>query len=91
MFKKDNVYAKADEKFVKTTKVYADNDMKLYYDHDHKDPVKLAEIEDLFLKDAVLATESGMIRKFVVYDSGFMRTADAYYYTAIDNPIENFG
>lgn len=49
--KKDNVYAKSDEKFVKTTILYADSSKKLFYDKAAKnDKVMKADLTDLFLK-----------------------------------------
>ena len=49
--KKDNVYARSDEKFVKTTILYADSSKKLFYDKAAKtDKVMKADLTDLFLK-----------------------------------------
>lgn len=48
--KKKNIYATADEKFVKTTVVYANASKALYYDKEAKtDKVMKADLEELFL------------------------------------------
>lgn len=53
--KKDNVYAKSDEKFVKTVVLYADGSKKLFYDKEaKKDKVMKADLKDLFLKGIVV-------------------------------------
>lgn len=53
--KKDNVYAKADEKFVKTTILYADASKKLFYDKAAKtDKVMKADLTELFQKGIVV-------------------------------------
>lgn len=53
--KKNNVYAKADEKFVKTTVLYANASKALFYDKEAKaDKVTKAELEELFLKGMVV-------------------------------------
>lgn len=50
--KKNNIYARSDEKFVKTTILYADSSKKLFYDKAAKtDKVMKADLTDLFLKD----------------------------------------
>lgn len=53
--KKENIYARADEKFVKTTILYADSGKKLFYDKEAKtDKVLKADLTDLFLKGIVV-------------------------------------
>lgn len=49
--KKHEIYARVDEKFVKTTILYADSTKKLFYDKEAKiDKVMKADLTDLFLK-----------------------------------------
>lgn len=53
--KKDNVYARADEKFVKTTILYANGSKKLFYDKGAKtDKVMKADLTELFQKGVVI-------------------------------------
>lgn len=55
MIKKEHIYAKADEKFVKTTVLYANSSKVLFYDKEAKlDKVKKDELKDLFLKGVVV-------------------------------------
>lgn len=49
--KRENVYAKVDEKYVKTVVLYANSSKALFYDKAAKtDKVKEAELKELFLK-----------------------------------------
>lgn len=51
MSKKENIFARADEKFVKTVVLYANASKVLYYDAEAKtDAVAKEELKDLFLK-----------------------------------------
>lgn len=53
--KKENIYARADEKFVKITVLYANASKALFYDKEAKtDKVMKADLEDLFLKGVVV-------------------------------------
>lgn len=53
--KKHNIFAKADEKFVKSVVLYADSNKKLYYDEAAKtDKVKAEDMLDLFQKGVVV-------------------------------------
>lgn len=55
MMKKDNVYANADDKFVKATVLYANGSKALYYDKEAKtDKVMKTDLQDLFLKGVVV-------------------------------------
>lgn len=57
--KKDNIYAKADEKFVKTTILYANSTDKLFYDAAAKDnKVLAADLTDLFLKGVTVKKDN---------------------------------
>lgn len=59
MIKKNNVYARADEKFVKTVVLYANSADKLFYDEGAKaDKVVAADLTDLFLKGVVIKKEN---------------------------------
>ena len=48
--KRNNVYAKADEKFVKVVKVYANESNVLYLDEAATAPILTTDLEELFLK-----------------------------------------
>lgn len=51
MLKKDNVYARANEKYTKTTKLYADSFKVLFYDAEATtNKVLKDDLLDLFLK-----------------------------------------
>lgn len=55
MSKKHEVYATADEKFVKALVLYADSSKALFYDKEAKvDEVMKADLQDLFLKGVVV-------------------------------------
>lgn len=57
--KKENVYAKAEEKFVKTTILYANSTDKLFYDAAAKDDkVLAADLTDLFLKGVTVKKDN---------------------------------
>lgn len=52
---KNKIYAKRDEKFVQTVLLYANASKALYYDAEaKKEPVKKAELTDLFLGDVTV-------------------------------------
>lgn len=53
--KKENIYAKADETYVKTTVLYANGSKALFYDKEAKtDKVMKADLQELFLKGIVV-------------------------------------
>lgn len=53
--KREAVYAKADEKFVKAIVLYANGSKALFYDKEAKtDKVAKADLQDLFLKGVVV-------------------------------------
>lgn len=55
MSKKHEVYATADEKFVKALVLYADSSKALFYDKEaNVDKVMKADLQDLFLKGVVV-------------------------------------
>lgn len=57
--KKEYIYAKAEEKFVKTTILYANSTDKLFYDATAKDDkVLAADLTDLFLKGVTIKKDS---------------------------------
>lgn len=69
--KKDNIYAKVDEKFVKTTKLYADSSKKLFYDKAAKtDKVMKADLEELFLKGFVVSMTNNLYAPICLKDTG---------------------
>lgn len=59
MLKKDNIYARSDEKYTKTTMLYADSSKKLFYDSAAKtDKVLKTDLLDLFLKGVTIVDGS---------------------------------
>ena len=55
MVKKNNVYSNGDEKFVRTTVLYANSSKALFYDKEAKtDKVAKSDFQDLFLKGVVV-------------------------------------
>lgn len=68
MVKRDNVYAHADEQFVKTLIVHANESNELFYDEALENPVTTDELQDLFLKGLTVVEGTGYF-KAVSYDS----------------------
>lgn len=69
MLKKDNVYARSDEKYTKTTMVYADSSKVLFYDAAAEtDKVLKTDLLDLFLK-GITIVDSGSYYKPVSYST----------------------
>lgn len=65
--KRETIFARADEKFVKTTLLYADSSDKLFYDAAAKtDKVLQADLLDLFLK-GVTVVKSGVYYKALCF------------------------
>lgn len=63
MIKKNKIYARADEKFVKAVVLYANSNDKLYYDEAAKtDKVVAADLTDLFLKGVVIKKDNAYYR-----------------------------
>lgn len=59
MTKRENIYGKADEKYVKTVILYANSTDELFYDAAAKDNKVLAvDLEDLFLKGVTVKKEN---------------------------------
>mgnify|MGYP000316630723 CR=1 FL=1 len=59
MIKKNKIYARADEKFVKAVVLYANSTDKLFYDEAAKtDKVVAADLTDLFLKGVVIKKDN---------------------------------
>lgn len=55
MIKKERIYAREDEKFVKATVLYANGSKALFYDKAAKvDKVAKADLEELFLKGVIV-------------------------------------
>lgn len=57
MFKKEYVYGHADEKYVRTLKVYADGSNKLFYDAEFKNAVLDTTIEHEFLAGLTIVVD----------------------------------
>lgn len=69
MLKKDNVYARSDEKYTKTTLLYADSSKVLFYDAAAKtDKVLNEDLPNLFLK-GVTIVDGGNYYKPASYSS----------------------
>lgn len=74
--KKENIFAKADEKFVKTTVLYADASDKLFYDAAAKtDKVAQTDLLDLFLK-GVTIVKSGAYYKTLYFKTNSITCYD---------------
>lgn len=86
MFKKNKVYARADEKFVKTTVLYANASKALFYDKEAKtDKVMKADLEDLFLKGMVVFMSDVYYKPVCLKSTGLIAndgTATAVTFTA---------
>ena len=65
MIHNNKVYANADEKFVKTTIVYANDDKILFYDGDFMKPVLTTELMDLLLNGVIIFSSSGGINMYI--------------------------
>lgn len=68
MIKRDNVYAKADETYVKTLLVYANESNVLFYDEALQNPVTTDVVEELFLK-GVTVVSGGTYLKAVAFNT----------------------
>lgn len=62
MRNRENVYAHAEEKFVKTLKLFADGSKALFYDAENKKAVLTTEIEDLFLKGITVVNGENLLK-----------------------------
>lgn len=81
MLKKDNIYARSDEKYTKTTVLYADSSKVLFYDAAAKtDKVMKTDLLDLFLK-GVTIVDSGSYHKPVSYSEAGLASAGGTTYT----------
>lgn len=81
MIKRHNHYAKADEKFIKTTILYVgpsgdSPEPWLYYDKDFKDPVYVDELEDLYLDGVEVYVISQMDSSQTAYIKPLMCVVD---------------
>lgn len=86
MNKRENVYARVDEKFVKTVVVYANSSKVLFFDAEFKNPVLTTELQDLFLKGITISVDSALHMP-VSYTSAGVVLADSTTYTATA-PVE---
>lgn len=76
MQKKENIYARVDEKNVKTVMLYANSSKALFYDAEAKtDKVKAAELQNLFVKGCVIS-QSGKLYKPVCFTSAGLIVCD---------------
>lgn len=86
--KKDNVFARADEKFVKTTIVYADSSKVLFYDSAAKtDKVMKEDLSDLFKKGVVISQSGKLYNPVCCSAAGFVAndgTSTALTFTGSD-------
>lgn len=71
--KKDNVYARADEKFVKTVVLYANTSKVLFYDKEAKtDKVAKADLKELFEKGIVIAMNNDLYAPVCLKTTGIV-------------------
>lgn len=70
MIKKDNVFARADEKFVKTLLVYANESNVLFYDAESVNAVLTTEVQDLFLKDITVVDGENYLKPVAFTEAG---------------------
>lgn len=71
--KRENVYAKVDEKYVKTVVLYADSSKALFYDKAAKtDKVKKAELKELFLKGVAVVYNNDHYKPVCLKDEGLI-------------------
>lgn len=70
MIKRDNVYAQAEEKFVKTLMVYADSSNVLFYDAELKNAVSTVDLKDLFLKGLTVVTDDACLKAVAYTEAG---------------------
>lgn len=67
--KQNNVYANADEKFVKRVLVHANDSNNLFYDDAATaEPVKADDLKDLFIKGMTVVTSDGAMYNPVYFD-----------------------
>lgn len=73
MLKKENIYAKSDEKFVKTLVLYADSSDKLFYDKAAKaDAVQKDDLLDLFMKGVTVFKTDVYYKPVAFKESGIV-------------------
>lgn len=70
MLKRDNVYAQAEEKYVKTLLVYADDSNVLFYDEAHENAVLTTELKDLFLKGLTVVDGDTCLKAVAYTEAG---------------------
>lgn len=81
MIKRENVYARVDEKFVKTVVVYANSGKVLFCDEAFEHPVLTTELKDLFLKGITISVDDALHMP-VSYTEAGVALADSTVYTA---------
>lgn len=67
---RENIYARAEEKYVKTVLVYADDSNVLFYDEAKTEEVKTADAQDLFLKGLTVVADDVYMRAVAFGASG---------------------
>lgn len=86
MIKKDEINSRYDERFVKTTILYANSSKALFYDKEAKtDKVKKDELTDLFLKGVVVFMTDVYYKPVCLKSTGLIAndgTATAVTFTA---------
>ena len=76
MPKKENIYARVDEKNVKTVMLYANSSKALFYDAEAKtDKVKTEDLQNLFVKGCVIS-QSGKLYKPVCFTNAGLIACD---------------
>lgn len=79
----DKILTKYDDNGVLAIVLYAGAENKLYFDAKKTEGVKTAELEDLFYRNLVVKTDSG-ITKAVELSNGTLVAGNAKQFKAID-------
>lgn len=79
----DKILTKYNDNGVLAIVLYADGEKKLYFDAKKTEGVKTAELEDLFYRNLVVKTDSG-ITKAVELSNGTLVAGNAKQFKAID-------
>ena len=86
MAKRHNVYEHANDLHVRNVIVFPNGSNVLFYDEAFEAPVMVAELEDLFFKGVIIATEEGFVKP-VAFEAGKVMTHDSKNFTATA-PVE---
>ncbi len=71
--KRENIYAKVDEKFVKTVVLYANGSKALFYDKEAKtDKVAKTDLQELFVKGVTVVMNEEFYKPVCLKDEGLI-------------------